>query len=244
MEREALAQSEASSDEQFDSVPFWGQPRASGFIHPIVYLPIHRNLVHSVLKDLTWPLGVPYVGACHTEYFIEMRMEAKRRLGPPHGQAPSNWITPTHMDHTAQIKKAEKDTPEIAAESFCEPLTPEDIDSTNAIARRMVVKLLALCCPGSMPGYTLLQQVPTLERPYQNFEKSLANVPMEGGKDTGSDDESDGSDDSDDPDADEVLDDDKSNDDVKRVPTLKRWAMRQQTQPSLIPLTIFGRARN
>ena len=119
------------------------------------------------------------------------------------------------MDHTAQINKAEKYRQEISAESICEVLTPEDISKTNAIARRMAVKLLALACPGSMPGNALLQQVPILERQYQNFEKSLKHVPMGGNMDAGSDDESDGPNDSDDPEVDEVLDDDKSDDSVE-----------------------------
>ena len=62
---------------------FWGIARfwskTSGqhihFLHPIPYFNLHRSLVHKISKDCTWPAGVPYVGARHTEYFIEGRME-------------------------------------------------------------------------------------------------------------------------------------------------------------------------
>ena len=57
---------------------FWHKTKGdkNAFIHPITYLSLHRKLVHLILKDITWPADVPYVGARHTEYFIEMRMEA------------------------------------------------------------------------------------------------------------------------------------------------------------------------
>ena len=114
------------------------------------------------------------------------RVKAKRRLGPAHGQAASNWITSTHLDVTAQIKKAEASEPELCPVSKGE-LTPELMNKINAIARRTAVKLLALCCPNKMLGNTLLKQVPDLETQYRNAEKSLKFFPMGGTGDLGSD---------------------------------------------------------
>ena len=115
------------------------------------------------------------------------RVEAKRRLGPPHGQAASNWITSTHLDTTAQIKKAEESEPELCPKNQGEKLTPELMNKINAIARRTAVKLLALCCPKKMPGHSLLTQVPGLETQYRNVEKTMKFFPLGGKEDLGSD---------------------------------------------------------
>ena len=57
---------------------FWSRTHGdrSLFMHATPYLNLHRCLVHKIFKDCTWPADLPYVGARHTEYMIEGRMEA------------------------------------------------------------------------------------------------------------------------------------------------------------------------
>ena len=88
---------------------------------------------------------------------------------------------------TAQIKQAEAYRPEMGSKHKGDAITTENMNKINAIARRTAVKLFALCCPGTIPGNTLLKQVPALETQYRNAERSLKYFPMGGDKDLGSD---------------------------------------------------------
>ena len=87
------------------------------------------------------------------------------------------------MDTTAQIKKVEAERPEMCPKIKGEPLAPEKMNQTNAIARRTAIKLLALCCPGPIPESSMLTQVPALETQYRNAEKTLKFFHMGGGGD-------------------------------------------------------------
>ena len=161
------------------------------FLHPITYLCVHRMLVHNLLKDASWPsTWPPYVGARMTEYFAEMQMECKRRLGPAHGQGCSDWITSTHINHRSQIARAETGHPHRPRERECpEVLTPEELKRASTIGISVAIQLLALCCPQTIPSTSLKAQVPLLTQQYKNWSASTRSILVLDGEAPDSDEE-------------------------------------------------------
>ena len=132
----------------------------------------------------------PYVGARMTEYFAEMQMECKRRLGPAHGQGCSDWITSTHINHRSQIARAETGHPHRPRERECpEVLTPEELKRASTIGISVAIQLLALCCPQTIPSTSLSAQVPLLTQQYKNWSASTRNILVFDGETPESDDE-------------------------------------------------------
>ena len=130
------------------------------FFHGATYLCIHRTLVHQMLRTMHWPEDwPPYNGRRQVEYFGEMRFEAKRRLGPPHGMAAKDFVTATNADHAAQVAKAfdaigGASDARAATKKAHARLSEKEASEQNMLAIRIAMRLLALCCPAAMPNAT------------------------------------------------------------------------------------------
>ena len=152
---------------------------ADSFLHPITYLAIHRHSVHNILKSVSWPeTWPPFVGARMTEYFAEGQFEAKRRLGPPHGQSCANWITSTSVNHMAQLQEFKRKGPSKVDALKSETLKPETIHRANELAIVTAIKLLTLCCPTSIPEHKRGKSMKVLLQQYKYWWESKTNVPM------------------------------------------------------------------
>ncbi len=143
------------------------------FFPGVTYLCLHRTLVHMITRTLTYPSDWPaFLGVRQMEYAAESRFEAKRRLGPPHKPGPREWVAATHADHMSQVVDAIRRPPTVVTYSALPmaAVRPEDMASQNALAMRVAMRLLALCCPCSMPGATR-EDVNKLAARYQAWWK-------------------------------------------------------------------------
>ena len=129
------------------------------------------------------------------EIACEGRFEAKRRLGPPYKPGCKEWATATNIDHVSQVVKAlrESRVQKTSASVSDTPASVSDTSNTKGVQRNAIphekvaaenetamivaMRLLALCCPTTMPGATR-EHVENLMGRYRDWWKGREG-PME-----------------------------------------------------------------
>ena len=127
------------------------------FFSGVTYLCIHRLTIHMMLRTLTWSEDWPPMRPRrHMEMACETRFEATRRMGPTYKPSTKEWIAATQLDVITQVYKAVQQGPEEhgfpAAGS--KKMPKEKVAKANELAIHIAMRLLALCCPVSMPEAT------------------------------------------------------------------------------------------
>ena len=114
------------------------------------------TLLHHVRRCLhrpnDWP---PCMGKREIEWYGEMRFETQRRLGPRRGMSGGDFALAIDVDVSLQISRAlESPAPPSAspaARTTYNQVVDDEIGPQNSLAIQIAMRLLALCCPRSMP---------------------------------------------------------------------------------------------